>query len=49
MHAELWSLLNFIEPAKFPDAEKFAQRFGNMQTQEQVDGMSCSTASPRTP
>ncbi len=35
--AELWSLLNFIEPAKFPDAEKFLSRFGNIQTQEQVE------------
>lgn len=34
---ELWSLLNFIEPAKFPDLEKFQQRFGNIQTQEQVE------------
>ena len=34
---ELWSLLNFIEPAKFPDWEKFAVNFGNIQTQEQVE------------
>jgi len=33
---ELWSLMNFIEPAKFPDLEKFAARFGNITTQEQV-------------
>ena len=37
--AELWSLLNFIEPAKFPDADKFAGRFGNIQTQDQVMGL----------
>jgi len=37
--SELWSLLNFIEPAKFPDAEKFASRFGNIQTQEQVENL----------
>jgi chromodomain-helicase-DNA-binding protein 7 len=37
--SELWSLLNFIEPAKFPDAEKFAARFGNIQTTEQVDAL----------
>jgi len=37
--AELWSLLNFIEPAKFPDAEKFAARYGKMQTQEQVESL----------
>lgn len=35
--SELWSLLNFIEPAKFPDAEKFAARFAKIQTQEQVE------------
>ena len=34
---ELFSLLNFIEPAKFPDAEKFTQKFGTIQTQEQVE------------
>ena len=34
--AELWSLLNFIEPRKFPDMEKFQERFGNIKSQEQV-------------
>jgi chromodomain-helicase-DNA-binding protein 7 len=34
---ELWSLMNFIEPAKFPDLEKFTQRFGSITTQEQVE------------
>lgn len=34
---ELWSLLNFIEPAKFPDIEKFQARFGKIETQEQVE------------
>ena len=28
--AELWALLNFIEPAKFPDPEKFASRCGHI-------------------
>lgn len=37
--AELWSLLNFIEPAKFPDAEKFESRYGDMKTQEQVESL----------
>lgn len=37
--AELWSLLNFIEPAKFPDAEKFAERFGSIVTQEQIEAL----------
>ena len=34
--AELWSLLNFIEPRKFPDLAKFQERFGNMSSREQV-------------
>lgn len=34
---ELWTLLNFIEPAKFPDMEKFKARFGSVTTQEQVE------------
>ena len=34
---ELWSLMNFIEPAKFPDLEKFQARFGTITTQEQVE------------
>ncbi|CAE7663537.1 Chd6, partial [Symbiodinium microadriaticum] len=37
--SELWALLNFIEPAKFPDAEKFAQRYGKMETQDQVESL----------
>lgn len=37
--SELWSLLNFIEPAKFADQEKFAERFGLIQTQEQVEAL----------
>lgn len=36
---ELWALLNFIEPAKFPDAEKFAQKYGTITTQEQVESL----------
>jgi hypothetical protein len=34
--AELWSLLNFIEPLKFPDMKKFEEKFGNIKSQEQV-------------
>jgi hypothetical protein len=34
---ELWSLLNFIEPAKFPDLEKFQSKFGTITTQDQVE------------
>ena len=37
--AELWSLLNFIEPAKFPDADKFSDRYGKIATQEQVTSL----------
>ena len=37
--AELWSLLNFIEPAKFPDAETFSKRYGSITTQEQVESL----------
>jgi superfamily II DNA or RNA helicase len=37
--AELWSLLNFIEPAKFPDAESFSKRYGTITTQEQVESL----------
>jgi SNF2 family DNA or RNA helicase len=31
--------LNFIEPAKFPDAEKFAARYGKIETKEQVESL----------
>merc|ERR1711871_381889 len=37
--AELWSLLHFIEPAKFPGAETFSKRYGSITTQEQVEGL----------
>jgi chromodomain-helicase-DNA-binding protein 7 len=37
--AELWSLLNFIEPSRFPDAEKFAERYGDIKTQEQIESL----------
>jgi len=33
---ELWSLLNFIEPHKFPDLEKFNERYGQISDQDQV-------------
>ena len=36
---ELWSLLNFIEGAKFPDFEKFKRQFGVVKTQEQVESL----------
>jgi len=33
---ELWSLLHYIEPTKFPDMEKFNERYGKVETVEQV-------------
>ena len=33
---ELWSLLNFIEPRKFPDMDKFQERYGRITSPEQV-------------
>ena len=36
---ELWTLLNFIEPFKFPDIDDFQKRFGNMASREQVENL----------
>jgi chromodomain-helicase-DNA-binding protein 7 len=36
---ELWTLLNFIEPFKFPELETFLDRFGNMKSREQVENL----------
>uniref|UniRef100_A0A7S2Y8H3 Uncharacterized protein n=1 Tax=Entomoneis paludosa TaxID=265537 RepID=A0A7S2Y8H3_9STRA len=36
---ELWTLLNFIEPFKFPDLNDFQYRFGNMASREQVENL----------
>lgn len=36
---ELWTLLNFIEPFKFPDLEEFQALYGNMASKEQVEGL----------
>ena len=33
---ELWSLLHYIEPTKFPDLERFNERYGRVETVEQV-------------
>ena len=33
---ELWSLLHYIEPTKFPDLERFNERYGKVETVEQV-------------
>lgn len=34
---ELWTLLNFIEPYKFPSLEEFEALYGNMASREQVE------------
>lgn len=36
---ELFSLLNFIETSRFPDYEKFHERFGSITTQDQVENL----------
>jgi chromodomain-helicase-DNA-binding protein 7 len=36
---ELWTLLNFIEPFKFPSLEEFEHNFGNMANREQVESL----------
>jgi SNF2 family DNA or RNA helicase len=36
---ELWTLLNFIEPYKFPSMEDFQTNFGNMANREQVEAL----------
>jgi len=36
---ELWTLLNFIEPAMFRSLEEFEENFGNMANREQVEAL----------
>lgn len=36
---ELWTLLNFIEPFKFPDLDSFQVNFGNMANRSQVEAL----------
>jgi len=36
---ELWTLLNFIEPYKFPSLEEFELNYGNMGSREQVEAL----------
>jgi SNF2-related domain/Chromo (CHRromatin Organisation MOdifier) domain len=36
---ELWTLLNFIEPFKFPDLDAFEASFGNMANKGQVEAL----------
>ena len=34
---ELFSLLNFLEPIKFPSEETFLMEYGNLKTEEEVE------------
>ena len=34
---ELFSLLNFLEPAQFPSQHHFLMEFGNLKTESQVE------------
>jgi len=34
---ELFSLLNFLEPSKFPILSTFMEKFGDLKTEEQVE------------
>lgn len=34
---ELFSLLNFLEPSRFPSETTFMQEFGDLKTEEQVN------------
>ena len=36
---ELWTLLNFIEPYKFPSLEEFEESYGNMNRREEVEAL----------
>ncbi len=35
---ELFSLLNFLEPERFPSEQTFMTEFGDLKTEEQVNG-----------
>lgn len=37
---ELFSLLNFLEPERFPSEQTFMTEFGDLKTEEQVTGLS---------
>jgi len=36
---ELWTLLNFIEPYKFPSLDEFDEKYGNMASRDQVEAL----------
>lgn len=48
---ELFSLLNFLEPERFPSEQTFMTEFGDLKTEEQVSGLqvSCWPKSWRAP
>ena len=33
---ELWTLMNFLEPQRFDDCDKFMEEFGDLKKNEQV-------------
>lgn len=39
---ELFSLLHFLEPARFPSENTFMQEFGDLKTEEQVNTSICA-------
>lgn len=41
---ELFSLLNFLEPERFPSEQTFMTEFGDLKTEEQVTGANQSSA-----
>lgn len=48
---ELFSLLNFLEPERFPSEQTFMTEFGDLKTEEQVIGLElwCLPTSPAAP
>lgn len=43
---ELFSLLNFLEPERFPSEQTFMTEFGDLKTEEQVSGPQLSASAP---
>lgn len=39
---ELWSLLNFIEPSKFPSLDNFQETYGTMDSEYQASDVDAS-------
>ena len=36
---ELWTLMNFIDPNEFEDSDDFMEKYGDMKSKENVDGL----------